>query len=295
MQNGILFLLYFLWTTWYNFDIAAIAQLVERIHGKDEVAGSNPAGGSIFLPKIFLCYNQAMNKLVVSGFNIWKIFIKNKLASSIMMLMGGAMMLIGAINGHGNDTKSLPMLITSVGIILSFWSFYKIGYIKSGYDNEVERQIKINQRQMMTLQIFETAMYVAVASLGFFLILNEEFTNKALNLMSGFFTCLNGVFGTIYVIKNRENQTLWWKFRIVLTVIEFVVGIYFFVASDGIELGWYIVMGTLTTVAGIIEVVSSITSENLHKTLDDGKNIVKIVKDTTKDDLLLEDECEDDE
>ena len=28
---------------------AAIAQLVERIHGKDEVAGSNPAGGSIFL------------------------------------------------------------------------------------------------------------------------------------------------------------------------------------------------------------------------------------------------------
>ena len=27
---------------------AAIAQLVERIHGKDEVTGSNPVGGSIF-------------------------------------------------------------------------------------------------------------------------------------------------------------------------------------------------------------------------------------------------------
>ena len=28
---------------------AAIAQLVERIHGKDEVTGSSPVGGSIFL------------------------------------------------------------------------------------------------------------------------------------------------------------------------------------------------------------------------------------------------------
>lgn len=28
---------------------AAIAQLVERIHGKDEVPGSNPGRGSIFM------------------------------------------------------------------------------------------------------------------------------------------------------------------------------------------------------------------------------------------------------
>ena len=31
---------------------AAIAQLVERIHGKDEVSGSNPDRGSIFYPEI---------------------------------------------------------------------------------------------------------------------------------------------------------------------------------------------------------------------------------------------------
>jgi hypothetical protein len=30
----------------YNINIAVIAQLVERIHGKDEVAGSIPAVGS---------------------------------------------------------------------------------------------------------------------------------------------------------------------------------------------------------------------------------------------------------
>ena len=29
-------------------EVAAIAQLVERIHGKDEVPGSNPGRGSIF-------------------------------------------------------------------------------------------------------------------------------------------------------------------------------------------------------------------------------------------------------
>ncbi len=242
--------------------------------------------GSIFFG---LCYNENMNKLVVSGFNIWKIFIKNKLASSIMMLMGGVMMLIGAINGHGNDTKSLPMLITSVGIILSFWSFYKIGYIKSRFDHVRDRQEKINERHTMIYQILESLIYITVGCIGFFLLLNEGFTNKALNLMSGFFTCLNGVFGVIYIIKNRENQSLWWKFRIILTVIEFAVGIYFFIMSDDIELGWYIVMGTLTTVAGVIEVVSSFTAENLRNTLNDGKDIVSIVKKTKNDDLLLDD------
>lgn len=31
---------------WYNNSVAAIAQLVERIHGKDEVSGSSPDRGS---------------------------------------------------------------------------------------------------------------------------------------------------------------------------------------------------------------------------------------------------------
>lgn len=223
-----------------------------------------------------------MNKLVIQGFDIWKIFIKNKIASSIMMLMGGIMMLIGAINGKGNDTKSLPLLITSVGIILSFWSFYRVGFIKANSEKKGERQEKVSQRQLFISQIFETVLYVAVAALGLFLILNEGFTNKALNLMSGFFSILNGVFGTIYVIKNRENKTLWWKFRIVLTIIEYSLGIYFIFASDSIEIGWYIAMGALTTVAGAIEVVSSFTADNIRNTVNDGKNIVRVLKESDK-------------
>ena len=34
---------------WYNIKCAAIAQLVERIHGKDEVTSSNLVRGSIFI------------------------------------------------------------------------------------------------------------------------------------------------------------------------------------------------------------------------------------------------------
>lgn len=224
-----------------------------------------------------------MNKLVVSGFNIWKIFIKNKIASSIMMFVGGVMMLFGAINGHGNDTKSLPALITSIGILLSFWSFYRIGYIKSNYDKLKDRQEKIAERQAFFSQIFEALIYVLVVALGFFLLINEGFTNKALNLMSGFFSILNGVFGTIYVFKNRENKSLWWKFRIILTLIEFALGAYFIFASDSIEIGWYIVMGSLTTVAGAIEVFSSLNAEQIRNTVNDGKEIVRIVKKNTDD------------
>ena len=237
-----------------------------------------------------------MNKLVMSGFNIWKIFIKNKLASSIMMFVGGVMMLIGAINGHGNDTKSMPALITAVGILLSFWSFYRIGYIKSDYDKQKNRQEKVSERQAFFSQILEALIYVLVVVLGFFLLLNEGFTNKALNLMSGFFSILNGVFGTIYVFKHRDNMSAWWKFRIVLTLIEFVLGIYFIFASDSIEIVWYIVMGSLTTVAGAIEVFSSLNAEQIGNAVNDGKEIVNIVKKTKNKEFDFgETEDEDDE
>ena len=63
-----------------------------------------------------------MNKLVKRGFSAYKIFLKNKIASSIMMLFAGVMMFIAALNGKGNDTKSLPILITSLGTILSLWA-----------------------------------------------------------------------------------------------------------------------------------------------------------------------------
>lgn len=219
-----------------------------------------------------------MNQLVVKGFNAYKIFLKNKLATSIMMLVSGVMMLIAAINGHGNDTKTLPSLITVVGVVLAFWSFYRIGYIKSGYDKQSDRAKKTVERQAFFSQILETLIYVAVAGLGFFLILNEGFTNKVLNLMSGGFTILNGVFGTIYVYKNRENKNPKWKFRVVLTVVELVVGIYFIIASDSVETAGFIIMGTLTTIAGSIEVFSSLTKESLRDTLQDGKEIVETLK-----------------
>ena len=196
-----------------------------------------------------------------------------------MMLVSGVMMLIAAINGKGNDTKTLPLVITLVGVGLTFWSFFRIGYLKSNYDKQTDRNLKTVERQFIIVQILETAMYIIVFCLGLFLILNENFTNKVLNLMSGCFTILNAVFGAIYIFKNRETKNFKWKFRIVLTIIELVVGIYFIVASDSIDIVWYIVMGSLTTVAGAIEVFSSVNAESIRTTVADGKEIVKTLKD----------------
>lgn len=225
-----------------------------------------------------MCYNEIMNQLVIRGFNAYKIFLKNKLASSIMMLVSGVMMLIAAINGRGNDTKTLPSLITVVGVILAFWSFYRIGYLKANYDKQADRAKKTAERQSFFSQALETLIYVAVAAVGFFLILNEGFTNKVLNLMSGGFTILNSVFGAIYVYKNREKKNFKWKFRIVLTIIELVVGIYFIIASDSINTVGFIIMGTLTTIAGSIEVFSSLNAQSLRGAVQDGKDIVETLK-----------------
>lgn len=40
---------------YYNHTHAAIAQMVERIHGKDEVKGSNPLDSSIIIKSIATC------------------------------------------------------------------------------------------------------------------------------------------------------------------------------------------------------------------------------------------------
>ena len=94
-----------------------------------------------------------MNTLVVKGFSIYKIFIKNKVASSIMMLMSGIMMFIAALNGKGNDTKTMPIMITLVGVILAFWSFYRTGYIKSTYDKLEAGDAKDIERHVFFFQI----------------------------------------------------------------------------------------------------------------------------------------------
>jgi len=167
---------------------------------------------------------------------------------------------------------------------LTLWAVYRLGYVKSCYDRiEVSnREEKLIERKILFLQIGETLVYALVAGLGIFLLLNEGFTNKILNLMAGGFTTLNGVFGAINTYKNRENKDFRWKFMLVLMIIELVVGPYFIFVSDSINIQGYIIMGVLTTVAGTIEVISALTRDNLKGTLDDGKKIVRIIKDGEK-------------
>lgn len=117
-----------------------------------------------------------MNKLVERGFSVYKIFLKNKLASSIIMLISGVMMFVAALNGHGNDTKSLPLLITSVGTILTLWAVYRLGYVKSCYDKiEIfNREEKLIERKILFLQIGETLVYTAISRAGNFFTLKRR-------------------------------------------------------------------------------------------------------------------------
>lgn len=221
-----------------------------------------------------------MDKYIKKGFGIYKIFLKNKIASSIMMLISGFMMFLAAVNGQGNDTKSLPMLITSIGVLLSLWSVFRLGYMKAQYD-EIPKEDAIKRRlglKSIALQAGEILLYMLVVGIGVFLLSNEQFTDKALNLMSGGFTILNGVFGVIYLYQKRNEVDFRWKFRLGLTLAEFILGILFVVMSDSIGVGWYVVMGALTTVAGIIEVFAAMNHRNIESTIDDGKRIVEMIK-----------------
>lgn len=228
-----------------------------------------------------MCYNKTMNNLVKRGLNAYKIFLKNKIAMSLMMLISGIMMFIAAINGHGNDTKTLPVMIVIAGTVLAFWAFYRLGYIKADYDKTTreDQRIKNVKKRAIYLQIGESAIYTLIAALGVFLLVNEGFTNKVLNLMAGGFTTFNGVLGAINTYKYRDNKDFRWKFMLVLMVVEFIIGPYFIFASDSIDLSGYIIMGALTTVAGTIEVISALTMENIRSTAKDTKDIINIMKD----------------
>ena len=222
-----------------------------------------------------------MNKFVKRGFSAYKIFLKNKVAMSLMMLFSGVMMFAAAINGHGNDTKSLPTLITVIGTILTLWAAYRLGYVKSSLDKvseDARAERKIEKRALF-FQVAEALLYAMVAALGVFLLTNEGLTNKILNLMAGSFTTLNGVLGAINIYKHREVKDFHWKVLLVLMVLELIIGPYFIINSDWIDIPGYIIMGVLTTVAGAIEVISTFTRENLKSTLNDGKKIVDIMRD----------------
>lgn len=219
-----------------------------------------------------------MNKLLKRGLKAYNIFLKNKLAMSLMMLFAGIMMTIAAINGNGNDTKTLPFLILVAGAAFAFWSFYRLGYIKSMLDMTPKKDEKGPVRKTFFLQILETLLYVLVSAVGVFLLMNEGFTNKALNLMTGGFTTFNGVMGIINTYKYRENKTFRWKFVIILTVFELILGPYFIIASDSIGISSYAIMGIITIIAGTLEVVSAASLEALRGAVEDGKDIVKTLK-----------------
>ncbi|MBQ3296367.1 DUF308 domain-containing protein [Candidatus Saccharibacteria bacterium] len=219
-----------------------------------------------------------MSKLLKNGFSIYKIFLKNKIAMAVMMLVSGVMMFIAALKGNGNDTVAMPLGITLAGAALTFWSFYKVGRIRSEMEALKEAAARENMGLTLFLQISETILYLIVTGLGIFLLINQNFMDKILNLMAGGFTTLNGVLGAINLYKRREQRDLRFWLRTALTVVELVLGPCFIFMSDGIEIGWYVAMGALTTVAGTLEVISALTPEHLKSTVQDGKDIVRIIK-----------------
>ena len=219
-----------------------------------------------------------MNKLVKRGLKAYNIFLKNKIAASLMMFIPGVMMTIAALNGNGNDLKSLPLMILIAGEIFSFWSLWRLGYIKANLDKMEDEDERKAAWKIFLLQCGEAAIYLLIASLGVYLLINEDLTNRILNLMAGFFTTLNGVLGAVKVVKGRDNKNFAWKFKLFLTLFELGFGIYFLIAHADINIKSYLVMGIITAVAGAIEVASCFNAKTLKDTLEDGREIVDTMK-----------------
>ena len=194
-----------------------------------------------------------------------------------MMLVPGLMMTIAAIQGNGNDTKSLPLMILAAGAIFSFWSLYRLGYIKANIDKMDESEQKAAAWRIFFLQIGEASIYLLIAVLGVFLLINENLTNRI--LMAGGFTTLNGVIGAINAFKKRENMaTFGWKAKLFLTLFELGFGIYFLIANADINIKSYLVMGIITSIAGAIEVAACFNAKTIRDTLEDGKEIVETMR-----------------
>ena len=240
-----------------------------------------------------------MNKLVKRGLKAYNIFLKNKLAASLMMLIPGLMMTFAAIQGNGNDTKSLPLMILLAGAVFSFWGFFRLGYSKCVIDRPIKDDDRGGWRRDFFLLMLETILYLIIAALGVYLLINESLTNRILNLMAGGFTTFNGIMGAIRAFKGRENKDFRWKFMAVLTLFELGWGIFFLINSDnigvegGFGVGSYLIMGIITSVAGFIEVVSCLNAKTLRDTIEDGKEIVKTMKsDAPKETEELPEEIE---
>lgn len=219
-----------------------------------------------------------MNKLVKRGLKAYNIFLKNKIAASLMMFIPGVMMTIAALNGNGNDLKSLPLMILIAGEVFSFWSLWRLGYIKANLDKMEDGNERKAGWKLFFLQCGEAAIYLLIASLGVYLLIDEDLTNRILNLMAGFFTTLNGVLGAVKVVKGCDNKNFAWKFKLFLTLFELGFGIYFLIAHADINIKSYFVMGLITSIAGAIEVASCFNAKTLKDTLEDGREIVDTMK-----------------
>jgi len=226
-----------------------------------------------------MCYNMVMNKLLKRGFNIYKILLKNKLAASLMMLVSGTMMAIAASGGHGNDTKTLPTLITSFGVLFSLWAFYRFGYLKADYDRLTDKAQRALAGRALFLQVLEALAYLIVTGAGIYLLMNESLVNLILNLIVGGFTIFNGIMGVVSLYKRRTERNWRWVVRLILTLVELAFGTYFIVSSSTIDTNGLLIMGILTAVAGLIETISIYSMETLQSTFKDGKEIVRILKD----------------
>ena len=219
-----------------------------------------------------------MSKLLKRGLSVYKIFLKNKIAMSVMMLVSGLMMFVAALQGKGNNTLAMPLGITIAGSLITFWSFYRVGYIKANFDKIKDENERAGAKMLLLMQIGETLIYLIVAAVGVYLLLNQSLVNRVLNLMAGGFTTLNGITGVINVVKRwRERDFRWWL-KLVLTIVELVLGPYFLICCDTVEGGWFVSMGALTIVAGTIEVITALTPESIRSTMQDGKDIVRILK-----------------
>ena len=234
-----------------------------------------------------------MNKLVKRGLKAYNIFLKNKLAASLMMFIPGLMMTFAAIQGNGNDTKTLPLMILLAGAVFSFWGFFRLGYSKCVIDRPIKEDDRGGWRRDFFLLMLETILYLIIAALGVYLLMNESLTNRILNLTAGGFTTFNGVMGAIRAFKGRDNKDFRWKFMLVLTLFELGWGIFFLINSESINIGSYLIMGIITSVAGLIEVISCLNAKTLKDTLEDGKEIVKTMKsDTPKETEELPEEID---
>ena len=231
-----------------------------------------------------------MSKLLKRGLSAYKIFLNNKLVMSILMFITGLTMAIAGFSGHGNDTKTLPIAIALIGAILSLWSFYRLGYEKHNVDDFDRASVatddsltqKKSARRLLITQLLESLLYVVVTAIGVALFLNEHFTNQLLNLVTGGFTIFNAILGSINLYSTRNNKTTFWKFMLILTIVEFVMGIFFILASSSVNSTGLALMGVITTIAGLIEVISSLSLRSLKDTVTDGRAILETLQHGSK-------------